>query len=221
MTSAEVSKIVTKSSIRNHGKYWPITKWVFILVLFFLVIYLGTLPVRGSLAKKYLSQGDAFLTQEKYLSADLAYRKAQVLTPKDANAVTKRELAGKASRNILELKDLVRSQNLEAKTSLFELATSVPKSETDAVRTSRQLIEKGEYQLAIIPAKTATEMDKTYRDAWVYLGIANLRAATLLETNNEVQLQYRNAAKDAFNQAYSLDPTYEVTSNYLKSINQS
>jgi hypothetical protein len=72
--------------------------------------------------------------------------------------------------------------------------------------------------LAIIPAKTALEMDDRYRDAWLYLGIANLKTAQLSELKPEAQNQYLVEAKKSFNKVLELDPENTTAKELLSKI---
>lgn len=213
------TKILMKSNLkREHGKYWPVTKWVLIILCLFLLLYLSTIPVRSKLAKSYISQGDNYLIQGKYIAAKLAYRKAQMLSSRNAQAKERGNLTDRSSQNILEIQNLVHEMNLIDQIALFDKATAVPKSEIEAAKTSRELMEMEKYQLAIIPAQTATQMDKSYRDAWLYLGIANLKASTLAEIDSDARNQYQKSAKTALETAKSLDPVYQPTLDWLKQL---
>ncbi len=204
------------SKIKPAQKYRLTIKWLIIIVTLFLVLYFGTLPVRGKLANRYVEAGDSLLIRSKYISADLDYQKALILKPKDDTAAERRNLAENASRNILTLERFYEENKTTDKLALFDRATTVPKNETEAVKLSKKLIEDGEYQLAIIPAATATEMDPTYRDAWLYLGIANLKTAELVEMKNEIRADYKSRAQEALNKAKDLDPTYQPTLDFIK-----
>lgn len=210
---------VTKSSVlRKKSVYFTVLKWLLIIAAILAIIYLGTLPVRGKLVKKHIQSGNNLLIQKRYLAASLEYEKALMLKPNSDEARAGQQLADTSAKDILVLADLLGKDNRQEELELFQSAQSVPKSETEAVRKAKNLIEKGEYQLAILPAKTAIQMDKSYRDAWLYLGIANLKCAQFLEIKNNIRLEYLNDAKTAFEKAEELDPSYEPILGFLKAL---
>jgi uncharacterized membrane protein YciS (DUF1049 family) len=197
--------------------YWAILKWILIVLAVGLLVHIGTLSARGRLSEKYRQSGDHLLMQKKFLSADLEYRKALMLNKNNTKARENRELTSKAASNILALEHFVRDNNPQGAT-FFDLATNVPKSEMEAVLTSKKLIEEGEYQLATLSAQTATEMDKTYSEAWIYLGISYLKSAQLLETSNEQKTRYKNQAKAALEQAKKIDPENQLAIKLLNTM---
>jgi Flp pilus assembly protein TadD len=192
-------------------------KWILIVLAVGLLAHISTLSARGRLSEKYRQSGDNLLLQKKFLSADLEYRKALMLNGNNTKAKENRILTEKAADDILTLGNFVKD-NSPKESALFDLATGVPKSETEAVLTSKKLIEEGEYQLAAFPAKTATEMDRTYSEAWIYLGISYLKSAQLLETSNEQKATYKNQAKAAFEQAKEVDPENQLAIKLLNTM---
>jgi len=192
---------------------WLITS--FLIILAVLLVFFLLKPLRTYSSRKFLSAGDNYLVNKKYLHADLAYEKALILLPKDHEILAKRALAKEASEDITKLGGLIQTGNQRI---AYESATSFPANETDALKRSKKLIEDGEYQLAIIPAQTATEMDPLYRDAWLYLGIANLKTAQLVELSPEVKQKYLDEAKAALVKAKAIDPESKIVADYLKMI---
>lgn len=194
------------------------TKWLLIVLVGLIFIHLTTLPVRRKLSNYFVEKGDKMLLENRYLSADLAYEKALFLSSRNKAAKERRKLVFSAATNITTLADYWREQKENEKINLLAKAQSVPYSETDAVRLSRNFLEQNQPQLAILPAKTATEMDPAYRDAWLYLGLANLRSAATLELTTETRQVYLSAAKSALERARSLDKTYKPILDLLTQI---
>lgn len=188
--------------------------WFTIICVAFLALFFIIKPICASFSEKYIARGDNYLMQKKYLSADLEYEKAHSLS-NNQKAIDRRELTKKCARNILEMRDMLSEKNNIALLNLFSEVNTVPKVESEAVKKSKELIEKNEYQLAIIPALTAIEMDQNYRDAWLYLGIANLKSAQYLELKQDDRDYYLSNAKNALNKAKEIDPQYISTQNYL------
>lgn len=201
--------IRTQKDKKINDKYKPLLltlKCILgIVIVLFLLILLSS-PLRGKAANNYVEKGDDFLLQKKYVSAEVEYKKALALNSENAVAKDHMDLAQKAAINVEEFErffDLPQFSDFKTK---FETAKEVPNNQSDAVKLSKRMIEDKEYQLAIIPAKTALEMDNEYRDAWLYLGIANLKTAEQTELKPEVQKNYLAEAKNSFNKVLQLDP---------------
>lgn len=195
-----------------------ILKWLLIIAIIFVVLFLITSPLRGRAAKKYIDSGDEYLAQQKYLSAELEYNKALLLSPGNLEASEHKILADKTSKNILEFKSYQNFSIFDSINKEIDTATGFPESQSAAIKLSKKLIEEKKFQLAIIPAKTALEMDKEYRDAWLYLGIANLKISEQVELRPEIKSGYVNAAKEAFNKTLELDFDNQTAKSYLKVI---
>lgn len=210
----QVEKTRETNDKSKNKLIWLVLKWLILILVFGLLIYFGTLPARGRLSEKYRRSGDQFLLQKRYLSADLEYRKALMIDKNNRAAADNRRLAAEGSGDVLTLQNFVeRNDSMEL--AIFNLATEVPADESEAVLTAKKLLEAGEYQLAALPAKTATEMDQSYGQAWLYLGLANLKSAQMLETTNDRRLEYKNRAKAALKQAQTLDPENQLAIKLL------
>jgi len=177
------------------------------------IIFLALAPVTRNLSSYYLQNGNSLLLERKYLSARLSYEKALLLNSKNTEANTQKELARKAESDILVLEDLYEAQNQTEELRKISWANSIPSDETEAVKLSRQFIESKDYQLATIAAKTATQMDPDYKDAWVYLGISNMKVAEILEISPESKNKYIAESKKAFDKVREIDPEYEDIKN--------
>ncbi|MCL5410752.1 MAG: hypothetical protein M1324_02755 [Patescibacteria group bacterium] len=216
----ENNKKKPKDIAKSSEKRLPLwLRWLILtafIILILVIIFLLVKPLRTYSAQKYISEGDTYLADKQYLHADLAYEKALIIFPGSKVAQGRRALVTEASRNILILEDFYKQNNFNNQKDKLDEALAFPKEEIEGVRLSKQLIEEKEYQLAIIPAKTATEMDDGYRDAWLYLGIANLKTAELVDLSSEVRALYVEKAKDAFNKAKTIDPESKDVNDYLK-----
>ena len=186
-------------------------------MIFLLAIAL-TRPLRQSWAKDFTNHGDSYLAEKKYVSATVEYKKAQTLDSDNKEIADRLALAGEAQNNVLKLEEFYRQSNNIAQLDLFNKARSVPESSYDLVALSKTLLESNEPQLAAEAAKTATEMDKEYRDAWLYLGISNLNTARQVELKSEAANNYLVQAKESFKQAKSLDPSHAATNDFLKQL---
>lgn len=185
--------------------------------MFVLLFFAIMRPVRAGWSNDFIVRGDNYLSQKKYISAIVEYKKAQTIS--DNLEVQKRlETTRLAEGDVTKLEGFYREQNNIKQMELLNQVRAVPDSCYDLVALSKSLIEQGEPQLAIIAAQSATEMNKEYRDAWLYLGISNLETAKNVELSAENQKNYLNRAKTALTQAKTLDPTYAITNDFLKSI---
>lgn len=189
-----------------------------LIVLVILILFFLMKPLRTYSAQKYVNEGDIFLANKQYLHADLAYEKALVLFPGNKIAKDRRALTLESSKNIRVLEKFYETEGFNNQGNKLKEATTFPNNETEAVKLSRKLLEDGEYQLAIIPAKTAVEMDNSYRDAWLYLGIANLKTAELVDLSSEARASYIEKSKEALNKAKEIDPESKDVKDYLSEL---
>jgi len=198
-----------------------VLKWLVIVAIIVLVLFLLSSPLRGKAANHYVVRGDQFLAEKKYLSSGLEYDKALILNSGNLMARQRKLLTEKASSNILDLQSYLNLPQFSFLSDKFKEATAFPESESAAVKLSKKLILENEYQLAAIPAQTAIEMDKEYRDAWLYLGIANLKTAQFVEMKPEIKNEYLNKAKESFNKVLELDPENQSAKDFLNEANTS
>ena len=184
-------------------------------IMFILAIFALTRPLRTNWAKDFSKNGDQYLSQKKYISAIVEYKKSEILLP--SKQISDRiALAKAAQTDVSNLENYYRENNDIVQLDIINKTKSVPDTSYDLVALSKNLLEKNEPQLAAKAAETATEMDKAYRDAWLYLGISNLAIAKQVEMSSESSNQYLAQAKDSLEQAKLLDPSYAVTNDFLK-----
>jgi len=203
---SQTVKNIKKTSQSGNKTILLALKWLIGVIILLLLLVLLSSPLRGKAATNYVKEGDNLLLQKKYISAEVEYKKALTLNSKDAIAKDHLDLANKAAMDISEFERFFDLPQFAGFKTKYEEATEVPANQSDVIKLSKKLIENGEYQLAIIPAKTALEMDDSYRDAWLYLGIANLKTAQFSELKPEAQNQYLEEAKKSFNKVLELDP---------------
>ncbi len=202
-------------SVKNP--YKKILLIIILLLICCFVVSLVTKPLRIKWSKNYVVSGDSYLAQKKYLHAEVEYKKSLFLYWKNDTANQKLALAQNAETNVLLLKDFYQTTN-KSEFDLLNNTIKLPDTSVTAVKNCKDLIGKNEYQLAIIAAQNAVEMDKNYRDAWVYLGIANLETAEFTELTTKNQEKYLADAKSAMEKASTLDPEYQTTKDYLAQI---
>lgn len=182
-----------------------------------LAVFLATSPLRASWSKKFISRGDNYLNQKKYVSAIVEYKKAEFLAP-SANISQQIAFARESQTDVNKLENFYRENNNISQLEIYNQVRAVPDSSYDMVELSKKLIEQNEPQLAIEAAKTATEMDKEYRDAWLYLGISNLAVAKQVELSGNNSQIYLDKGKVALQKAKLLDPSYAATDDLLKQL---
>jgi len=182
-----------------------------------LAVFLATNPLRSSFSKKFISRGDEFLNNKKYVSAIVEYKKADYLA-QNTDIEKKIDLANEAQKDVEALENFYRQNNNIGQQEIYNQVRAVPDSSYDMVVLAKSLIEQNEPQLAIEAARTATEMDKEYRDAWLYLGISNLAVVKEVELSGNNYQGYLDKGKQALTRAKQLDPSYAATNDILKQL---
>ncbi|MCX6808342.1 MAG: hypothetical protein NTW50_01580 [Candidatus Berkelbacteria bacterium] len=205
-------------SPKKRDFLFHLLKWILILAITIVTIELMTKPFRAAWSKNYTAAGDQLLIQKKYLSASLEYEKALFLNKDNATSKNHLALAQAAQKNVMALKDFFQNQKISIETTSVTAANQKFTDAIAATKEAKSLIEKEEYQMAIVPATNATVLDPKNRDCWLYLGIANLRVAQNVELSRENVNKYLDNAKTAFNTAKTLDPNYQPTQDFLKEL---
>jgi len=203
----------------NKPKNYPFSfylfKWILVLLICFFALGLTTKPIRKIWSRNYLEKGDNYLEQKKYESAILEYKKASFLYWRNEEVQEKTLLAKKASTDVLVLEEFYKEKNLSSQIDLMAQVKTVPEDEVSAIKLAKEMIAKGEFQYAVIAAKNSTEMDRNYRDGWLYLGIANLDCARMLGLSSSAGQKYEEEAKKALEKARGIDPEYQPTKDYI------
>ncbi|MDO8444221.1 MAG: hypothetical protein Q7S80_01800 [bacterium] len=189
---ANITRGAAKNSLLFH-----ILKWLLIIAIVLLAVGLITKPIRKNWSSDYLARGNTYLDQKKYLSAELEYQKALYLYSDNTEAQKNLDLAQKAEIDVSVLESYYQKRNLDSQLELFIKAKKIPATPAEAVKISKELIEANEYQLAIIPAKTATEMDSSYEDGWKYFGIAALYSSQKVEISATAKAKYSDEVTTA------------------------
>jgi tetratricopeptide (TPR) repeat protein len=187
------------------------------VVMLFGAVFLATNPLRASFSKQFITRGDDFLNQKKYVSAIVEYKKADFIAP-SGDIKQKISFARESETDVYQLENFYRQNNNIGQQEVYNQVRAVPDSSYDMVTLSKTLIEQNEPQLAIEAARTATEMDKEYRDAWLYLGISNLAVAKQVELSGNNSQTYLDRGKQALQKAKLLDPSYAATNDILKQL---
>lgn len=203
---------------KNHDFSFYFFKWLIICVIGLLFLGLITKPLRKIWSNKYFEKGEIYLEQKKFESAVLEYRKSLFLYWKIGRAQDRIKLARESSADVLKLEKFYEERKLDSQIKVIRKIKADPEDEVSAIKFSKELIEKNEFQYAVIAAKNATEIDTNYRDAWLYLGIANLKTIKMLELTETARKKYKEAAEKALSKAKKLDPEYQPTKDYLKEL---
>lgn len=158
------SKMINKTAVDKDNKTVRrfVYSLIFIAALILVAVYLH--PFR-SYAASFDAKGDEFLLQKDFDNARLQYEKALIVNPNDTKAKERLELMSKGKDDILAMKDFYIEKNCQEELDKIELATSVPATETEALKISKKFIDQGDFQLALIPAQTALQMDPDYKEA--------------------------------------------------------
>jgi hypothetical protein len=205
---------------KDRGLFYHILKWLLISAIIFMILLLISKPLRKVWSNNYIKSGDEYLLQKKFLSAELEYEKAQNLYSLNTKAKDREILAKNSAEDIRALQPFYEEKNLGLQIENVNLATTVPSSEFEAAKNAKTLIEQSEFQLAILAATTATQMNSKYRDGWLYLAIANMKTAEFTELSKADRAHYVSAAQSAIVNALELDPEYEPTLQYQDEISK-
>ena len=197
--------------IESEKKFLKVVaKWTFALIIVIAILFLLTTPLRGHAANDYVAKGDQYLSEKKYLGADLAYQKALALNSRNKDAAQRRSLVTEAEGNVQALENFYNELGDSSQEALLSKINAFPANETEVLKLSKELIEQSEFQLAIVPAETATQMAPDYALCWQYLGIANQKTADLVDLSPVSKEKYVYAAKAAFAKAKELDPEIKL-----------
>lgn len=205
---------------KDRGLFYHLLKWLLISAIIFMILLLITKPLRKVWSNNYIKSGDEYLLQKKFLSAELEYEKAQNLYSLNTKAKDREILAKNSAEDIRALQPFYEEKNLGLQIENVNLAINVPSSEFEAAKNAKYLIEQSEFQLAILAATTATQMNSKYRDGWLYLAIANMKTAEFTELSKADRAQYVSAAQSAIVNTLELDPEYEPTLQYQDEISK-
>lgn len=219
MSNYQINTFAGTSPAQKQDPIFLMIKWLLISGLILMTLLLITKPIRKNWSENYLATGDAYLAQKKYKSAELEYQKSILLYRGNRMVKDRIKLAGKAALDVLTLRDFYKEKNLSDQTAEISGLLLIPTSETDGVKKAKSLIEQGEYQYAILAAKTAKEMDKNYRDAWLYYGIANLDTAKYIELTKDQQAPYLEEAQKALTKTLQIDSENKPAKEFLKETN--
>ena len=202
------------SHVKNPIK--KILLYLILALLLFFILALITKPIRIKWSDNYQKNGDKKLAAKQYLPAEVEYDKSLTLFWGNKKARERLILARGAETNVLSLLPFYEEIGAKDKLALLKSSISTPQNSLEAVKTSRDLILKEEYQLAINQATVATKMDPNYVEAWLYLGISNYKAASLLQLSTDSKNSYLSSAKIALQKTLQLDATNADAKTYLE-----
>lgn len=192
----------------------PITKkiliWLLLVIVSFFILVLLLTPLRNWGSKKYLESGDKKLLELSYIEAEIEYQKAAILTPLNATANARTNLAIDAETNLLVLRDFF--QQYDQRSALNDL--KAVDDETDPAKLialSRDFINREQPAMAVIAARKSTSLKDNYRDGLLYLAIAYDRAARV-ETIRQESADFFSAESERYLElAHQSDPAYFAT----------
>lgn len=189
------------------------------VILIVALFYFGSIPLKKTLAEKYLLQGDQALLAQKYLVARLDYQKAEALNKSEV-VENRKEIASKAEFDILELKALAREKNNIDLLDAMNQAETVPATSSEGLKKVKALLENKRPQLAVVAANIVLEMDRKNRDAWLYSGIAHLSVAKTVLMSEAGTRANLEKARAAFSSALQIDPSSTMAKDYLTEISK-
>jgi len=187
----------------------PLLICAMIVVGFFLLVLILT-PLRNWGANKYLDKGDQKLANLDYISADIEYQKACLLTPFNTTVSSRISLVKEAEKNVLVLKDFFINEGIQS--ALNDL--KAVDEESDAPRLialSRDFINRNQPAMAVVTAKKAVGQKENYRDGLLYLSIAYDRAARVETIRQESADYLLEQSKKYLELAHESDPAFFAT----------
>jgi len=155
MEAKDLDKIRKKGEPQEESRLHKWAKWFLIGAIILVSLELVTKPIRCHWASNYREQGDQYLIQKKYLSAELEYQKSLFLY-KGKAARERLVLTNQAQTDVLALKPFLKERKVTKSLEDFDKATA-KYSHYDALRVSKELYEKGELQLALVALESDTD----------------------------------------------------------------
>lgn len=189
----------------------PIYKKMLIIVAlvvvgFFLLVLILT-PLRNWGAKKYINSGDEKLQAGQYLSAEIDYQKAGILTPFDPKIASRISLERDSETDISKLKDFFKETDFRAGLNNFKSVDDLT-DPVELTKLARTFIERNEPQMAVVAARKATGAKADYRDGFLYLAIAYDRAARIGTIRQQSYDDLIQKSQSAYALAKEADPSY-------------
>ena len=177
-----------------------------IVIGFFLLILILT-PLRNWGAKKYLDRGDEKLVKLDYISAEIEYQKADILTPLNPNIDLKINLVKDSEKDINHLKGFFQEQDNRDALNNFK-AISLENDPVKLTEMSRAFLDRNQPQMAVVSAQKAVSNKNMYRDGLLYLAIAYDRAARSTQIRQESHDYLINKSQEFYQQAVASDPSH-------------
>jgi len=187
MDMAEIKKLKGESQVKEETTLYKITKWVLVVAIILVSLELLTKPLRRHWADNYLDQGDQYLLQKKYLSAELDYQKSLALFD-NQTAKDHLDLAKSAETNILALEKFYQEHKISDEIDNINFAKTKRISEYEELQASKALFDKGEYQLALIPLQEIK--DPTTPEYKTFLKTINSSIAEKVEISAVARQKY-------------------------------
>ncbi len=188
---------------------------MFVLVILILLVIITAL--KPPIAISFTKSGDKKLRDEKFVEATVEYKKADFLID-SVEIDAKLKKVNEAQKDILVIEDLIREKNDIERLDLLNQAKSVPINEYESVLIVKKMLEADEPMFALIVANTALEMNRNYKDAWLYHAIAHLETTQKVKLTSENRNFHNTKAKEAFEKAKLLDPNDELIDKYLNQL---
>jgi len=207
-----------RKPLSRQNIYKPLLGLILVVAILCAIYYLAIVPFKHKYAVEYLKRGDQHLLDRKFLAARVDYQKSLWLNSQ-SGAQSKIELADQVQLDYQLAKPFLTEQNERGQLAELKAAEAVPESLSSGMEQIQSLINNNQPYLAEIVAQTLVEMDSENADSWLYLGIARLQTARLTEMTAGCREQKLTSAKEAINQAATLDKSNELAAKYLREIN--
>lgn len=179
-------------------------------------VYLASIPLRQSLAQKFLQRGEEKLAEAKYIEALVEFRKSDWLAK--GGAEEQISTANQMQQDIQAGEIYFRKYQKNAILEALRQSQKIPESESSGLKKVKAEIEDNNPQIAELSAEILIEMDDKSPKAWAYLGIARLQSARLVQMTEDNRKAKLLQAKDAFQTATRLDSEDKLSLKYISEV---
>jgi Tfp pilus assembly protein PilF len=131
----------------------------------------ASLPIKRSVAERYVKRGDTLVVQHKFDEAEEEYASALHYNGSSEVAAERKRLTELTSTDIAAARQLFIDLDQADIVAKIDTATAAYNKPKEALEVGVKFYEASEYSLARYPLEKATELDPAYPEAWHYLSL--------------------------------------------------
>ena len=166
-----------------------------------LLVWEIAVPIRASLAQRFLARGDTYLKEQEFDAAAAEYRKALSYEPSDFHIKSRLDLAKKAPTDIAAAAGFYQENHIQPVLDKLAKAQKHYADSKQALQAGVDLYQAKDFSYAQYPIKRALQLDPGYPEAWHYLGLTYQELA-------KIDPSFKQKADEAFHQRDLLTPAY-------------